>query len=222
MTEATREIERLTGLSVEQFRQVMVLPQGQFRKLLMADSKDRETIFSQLFSTSIYKRIEYCLKDQALALKREVEDILRMKKGILQTLGLENIDQLTAAIEELTLAENSARVFKKQQQLAYLNSAKLLEQARNIQRYFSELKALGEQQQHLKLQQGKIVAVKQQLLRAEEAQTITAAYQRQQQVVLQISELQAGLNHSLIDLEQSQTLLLEAKEAQQVTPSLRQ
>ena len=56
VTEATQKIEELTGLQVDQFRQVMVLPQGQFRRLLMADSKDREQIFSQLFETGIYKK----------------------------------------------------------------------------------------------------------------------------------------------------------------------
>ena len=35
VTEATAYIEELTGLSVDQFRQVMVLPQGQFRQLLL-------------------------------------------------------------------------------------------------------------------------------------------------------------------------------------------
>ena len=57
-TDVTRRVEVLTGLNVEQFRQVMVLPQGKFREFLMADSSQRETIFSKLFQTQIYKRIE--------------------------------------------------------------------------------------------------------------------------------------------------------------------
>ena len=66
--EATEEIERITGLNVEQFRQVMVLPQGKFRELLLADSADREKIFSKLFQTNIYKRIEEALKTKAIAI----------------------------------------------------------------------------------------------------------------------------------------------------------
>jgi len=65
VSEATAEIETRTGLSVDQFRQVMVLPQGKFRQLLMADSKEREKIFSQLFQTHVYRRIEESLKQQA-------------------------------------------------------------------------------------------------------------------------------------------------------------
>ena len=65
VSDATRAIEELTGLQVDQFRQVMVLPQGQFRKLLMASSRDREEIFSQLFETHVFKRIEDKLRVQA-------------------------------------------------------------------------------------------------------------------------------------------------------------
>ncbi len=65
LKEVTLEIESITGLNVLQFRQVMVLPQGKFRELLLADSLDREKIFGQLFQTQIYKRIEDELKQQA-------------------------------------------------------------------------------------------------------------------------------------------------------------
>lgn len=58
VAQANTEIEQLIGLGVHQFRQVMVLPQGKFRELLLADSKDREQIFGKLFQTQIYKKIE--------------------------------------------------------------------------------------------------------------------------------------------------------------------
>ena len=51
VNEATAMVERLMGLDVEQFRQVMVLPQGKFRQLLLADSRDREKILSALKSS---------------------------------------------------------------------------------------------------------------------------------------------------------------------------
>jgi len=50
LKEVTDAIEYLTGLNVEQFTQVMVLPQGKFRELLLADSADREKIFSKALS----------------------------------------------------------------------------------------------------------------------------------------------------------------------------
>ncbi|MDN3685786.1 hypothetical protein QW180_28360 [Vibrio sinaloensis] len=49
---------------------MMVLPQGKFRELLLASSKDREDIFGQLFQTEIYKKIEFALKDKASAISK--------------------------------------------------------------------------------------------------------------------------------------------------------
>lgn len=61
--EADTKIEQIVGLTAEQFLQVMVLPQGKFRELLLAKSDDRQVILSTLFQTEIYKRIEQLLKD---------------------------------------------------------------------------------------------------------------------------------------------------------------
>ena len=76
-------IKQLTGMEVEQFRQVMVLPQGQFRKLLMADSKERESIFQTLFQTAIYKRIEDKLRDQSNEVRTAYRDANALIQNIL-------------------------------------------------------------------------------------------------------------------------------------------
>src|SRR5690606_22269433 len=50
-TEVTALVEELLGFKAEQFRQVVVLPQGQFRRLLAASSAEREKILETLFAT---------------------------------------------------------------------------------------------------------------------------------------------------------------------------
>ncbi|MEJ2200845.1 MAG: SMC family ATPase, partial [Desulfuromonadaceae bacterium] len=94
VSEATREIEELTGLSVDQFRQVMVLPQGKFRQLLLADSNEREKIFSQLFQTRIYQRLEESLKARAADIRRERERQLQLQQGIMEGAEVENVEAL--------------------------------------------------------------------------------------------------------------------------------
>ena len=59
-----RPYQAVDGFGVEQFRQVMVLPRANSVSFLMADSKEREAIFSQLFETHIYKQIENRLKEK--------------------------------------------------------------------------------------------------------------------------------------------------------------
>ncbi len=57
--EADMEVRRLLGgLSSEQFRQVVVLPQGEFATFLRASADERRDVLQRLFATDHYKRIE--------------------------------------------------------------------------------------------------------------------------------------------------------------------
>lgn len=78
---ATEAVEELLGLSFEQFVQVAMIAQGEFRKLLETRTEDRRAIFRQLFGTGLYEAIENRLKEAAGELKREcdalAEDVRR-------------------------------------------------------------------------------------------------------------------------------------------------
>ncbi|WP_321391228.1 SMC family ATPase [uncultured Desulfuromusa sp.] len=76
------KIEGLLGLNSNQFRQVVMLAQGQFRGLLEADSQSREKIFETLFGTQYYVQIEKRLKEQAV----EIQRLHRDAQGKLQTI----------------------------------------------------------------------------------------------------------------------------------------
>lgn len=112
VVEANNEIKDLIGLGVEQFRQVMVLPQGKFRELLLADSKDREAIFSQLFETHIYKKIENRLKEKASKIKKAVESHHSEISGILQAADVSSEDEIRDEIEVLAVTETDQKVIR--------------------------------------------------------------------------------------------------------------
>ena len=101
VTDANDEVKQLIGLGLDQFRQVMVLPQGKFRELLMADSKQREIIFSQLFETHIYKRIENKLKDKAAGIRQAVDRHQSEVRGILQAAEVSSEPELDQELEVL-------------------------------------------------------------------------------------------------------------------------
>ncbi len=74
-------IRELLGFEVEQFRQVVMLPQGEFRRLLVSDSKDREKILERLFEAERYRRIETELKRAGAVLEAEAaEGRIRMEE----------------------------------------------------------------------------------------------------------------------------------------------
>lgn len=71
-------IEDIIGLNAEQFKQIMMIPQGEFRKLLTSDSQDREKILRKLFDTSIYNNIQMKLD----SLSKDIAGDIKSKKQI--------------------------------------------------------------------------------------------------------------------------------------------
>ena len=66
--------EVLLGFRAEQFRQVVMLPQGRFQRLLAADSREREQILRALFDTGHYSAIEAELEESRQGAERRGED----------------------------------------------------------------------------------------------------------------------------------------------------
>ncbi|MDK6233293.1 SMC family ATPase [Aerococcus sp. UMB10185] len=67
--EANQALEELLGLSVDQFRQIVMLPQGEFKQLLEAPSREKEVIFRKIFTTYQLKNFQ----DDLLAKKQTLE-----------------------------------------------------------------------------------------------------------------------------------------------------
>ncbi len=96
----TEEIERLFGFRSDQFRQVVILPQGQFRRLLVANSREREEIFEALFGTETYRRIEEALKEAAKEIVNQIRDAQQRQQVILQQAEVDSIENLESRLEE--------------------------------------------------------------------------------------------------------------------------
>ena len=112
----TAEVSRLMGFDVLQFRQVVVLPQGQFRKFLLSGSAERQKILETLFQTRIYRDIEEALKDEARSLKAAYDEV-RQRQALL-------LEQENAADRETLVLETG----KLEQDLA--DAAVTLEQVK--------------------------------------------------------------------------------------------
>ncbi|MGR5057743.1 AAA family ATPase [Vibrio rotiferianus] len=122
-TQVKTEVTNIIGLNETQFRQVMVLPQGKFRELLLATSKEREEIFGQLFQTDIYKKIEYALKDKASAISKAKDEFDNQIRGALQVAGVSSEAELTEQREALSVQFETVQK-QEQESLAQLNAVK--------------------------------------------------------------------------------------------------
>jgi len=72
---AGTELQKLVGLEREQFRQTVVLPQGEFAKFLTSDSKERRPILQRIFATERYEKIELLLKELSKSARDEVDSL---------------------------------------------------------------------------------------------------------------------------------------------------
>ena len=69
--EVNRRIHQIIGLSREQFAQVAMISQGDFCKLLQADTTERQKIFRDIFKTERYVQLQEALKAEASQLERQ-------------------------------------------------------------------------------------------------------------------------------------------------------
>ena len=82
--EVTREIIGIIGLDRSQFSQIAMIAQGDFRKLLQADTKSRQEIFREIFKTRYYMVFQEKMKSEAIRLQRDCE---AARAGVQQYIG---------------------------------------------------------------------------------------------------------------------------------------
>jgi exonuclease SbcC len=111
-SEVTAKVEGLLGFRSDQFCQVRMLPQGQFRQLLLAKSQEREEILEKLFETGFYHLIEEKLKLDARQVKEEHDKMQQQREFILRQAEAETEDALNEqkVAKDVALAEIQGRI----------------------------------------------------------------------------------------------------------------
>lgn len=73
LKEVNAEIEAILGISREQFIQIAMIAQGEFKKVLHAKTDDRIEIFRRIFYTDGYKKFQDKVKADANALRSKID-----------------------------------------------------------------------------------------------------------------------------------------------------
>ncbi|GGP14338.1 AAA family ATPase [Oceanobacillus neutriphilus] len=193
VSEIDQRIEEIIGLTPDQFKQIVMLPQGEFRKLLTSGTENKEEILRRLFKTEHYKYMNELLKEKKAKLEQENQRILnRMEQLRAQIFSLEladdsdihelagrehvNAGQIIEALES-ELAKNKEVIEKadsyykeavKQQDFAQNQ----LYQVKQINEYFSELEIYQKNLTAWKDQAQEMAALKEGLYAAEQAKLI--------------------------------------------------
>ena len=73
-TKVTEKITEILGLNKDQFRQIVMLAQGEFKKFLKSNSEEKSEILGKLFDNSAYLRYEELIAEAASKLRDERKD----------------------------------------------------------------------------------------------------------------------------------------------------
>ncbi|MCC3359117.1 AAA family ATPase [Bacillus sp. REN16] len=134
VSEINKRVEELVGLTKDQFSQIVMLPQGEFRKLLTSQTENKEEILRKIFRTGTYREINDRLKikkkfaedtynREAETRNRYIGDIqatlpLREDSLLFDTLAQEHLNthQVVAGLDEETTYYQQDIAAKKQQE----------------------------------------------------------------------------------------------------------
>ena len=79
-------VQRIIGFRKDQFLQVVLLPQGEFRKLLVASTSEREELLHTLFRTELYRKLQEALKAAYDDAKAGIEANLTKQATLIQSI----------------------------------------------------------------------------------------------------------------------------------------
>ena len=106
--EVDDKLVKLLGVDFEQYSQIAMIAQGQFRQLLIADTKSRSAIFRDIFHTLNYQNLQLRLQQEANALYGQLKDlrnsVLQYVNGAQCIVGDPHAEEL-AAIKQKTIDE---------------------------------------------------------------------------------------------------------------------
>ena len=215
------KIIEILGLTADQFSQIVMIAQGDFLKLLYTKSDERKMIFSKLFRTDIYWKIQENLRRKSMEMDERIQENDRAfeqeKSRII----------LLPESEELPLDELVERLRErlkdalKEQNLRRANVEELnkkITKYEEINKLFVSLEKIRQNGKELEARQAESKERRQQIENARKADKVLVAEQqnlRQQQEVEQSAQAIAKMTETLANnQEMFETLKTQQQEAE--------
>ena len=119
VTKVNQKIEEILSLNYQQFKQISMIAQGEFLKLLVADGNERTQVLRNIFKTHIYEELQKKASEQARKLSGEMKDTISRIEELCGGIFEETIQvlvkerryqELLERLEELLLEEKKQAV----------------------------------------------------------------------------------------------------------------
>jgi exonuclease SbcC len=98
--EVNSKIQSLIGLNAEQFKKVFLIPQGEYRKILLAEKKEREELFKIIFDTFLFAELEEFFKLSLKELQNQIKSNLDRENQIKKLANINELKELEDQIKE--------------------------------------------------------------------------------------------------------------------------
>ena len=82
-----QEIKNILGIDHSQFKQIVMIAQGEFRDLVSADSRNRESIYRKIFNTMEFENIQNTLKERASEYEKKFDNFDQRIRGLLDSIN---------------------------------------------------------------------------------------------------------------------------------------
>jgi exonuclease SbcC len=132
-------VERLIGLSADEFSKIILLPQGDFQRFLEMDSTERSAVLEKLFPVDLHEKIADLAKSRAQEAKTELSVLSETIGRLSMEAGEDSVPRLDSLREEL-----AASLREEDMALGALGAAEriLEEQRRRAERAILALSAV--------------------------------------------------------------------------------
>lgn len=215
------KIIEILGLTADQFSQIVMIAQGDFLKLLYTKSDERKMIFSKLFRTDIYWKIQENLRRKSMEMDERIQEndrAFEQEKSRIIPLPESEELPLDELVERLRERLKDAL---KEQNLRRANVEELnkkITKYEEINKLFRSLEKIRQNGKELEARQVESKERRQQIENALKADKVLVAEQqnlRQQQEVEQSAQAIAKMTETLAnDQEMFETLKTQQQEAE--------
>ncbi|MGL5978167.1 MAG: AAA family ATPase, partial [Erysipelotrichaceae bacterium] len=105
VSKVNAEVKSLLGLEPDQFKQLVMIPQNEFRKLISSNSNEREAIFMRLFDTQIYTSIVERIKVENRQISNQVSGKKELRKAMMQRFFSIEEPRLQAQLQDMDVED---------------------------------------------------------------------------------------------------------------------
>lgn len=215
------KIIEILGLTADQFSQIVMIAQGDFLKLLYTKSDERKMIFSKLFRTDIYWKIQENLRRKSMEMDERIQEndrAFEQEKSRIMPLPESEELPLDELVERLRERLKDAL---KEQNLRRANVEELnkkITKYEEINKLFVSMEKIRQTGKELEARQVESKERRQQIENARKADKVLVAEQqnlRQQQAVEQSIQAIAKMEETLTNnQEMFETLKTQLQEAE--------